>query len=117
MLIRRLLWPRDSHALHGPTVSGVKTVAWTAPMDLALFKEAKNRIGATVNDVLMACVSGALSRYLLEHAGEVVDKFHVSMPVNIRATSTRRSPWRTGSPRCRWCCRPASPTSAPACGR
>jgi len=84
VLIRRLFWPRDDHALHGATVSGVKTVAWTAPMDLRLFKDAKNRIGATVNDVLMACVSGALSRYLLEHAGEVVAKFHVSMPVNIR---------------------------------
>ncbi len=84
VLIRRLFWPRDSHALHGPKVSGTKTVAWTAPVELALFKEAKNRIGATVNDVLMACVSGALSRYLAEHAGEVVEKFHVSMPVNIR---------------------------------
>lgn len=84
VLIRRLLWPRDSHALHGPKVSGVKNVAWTAPVELALFKEAKNRIGATVNDVLMACVSGALSRYLAEHAGEAVAKFHVSMPVNIR---------------------------------
>lgn len=84
VLIRRLLWPRDSHALHGPRVSGVKNVAWTAPVDLGLFKDAKNRMGATVNDVLMACVSGALSRYLAEHAGEVVRKFHVSMPVNIR---------------------------------
>lgn len=84
VLIRRMFWPRDSHALHGAKVSGVKTVAWTAPMDLALFKEAKNRLGATVNDVLMACVSGALSRYLLERAGQVVGKFHVSMPVNIR---------------------------------
>lgn len=84
VLIRRLLWPRDSHALHGAKVSGVKNVAWTAPVELGLFKDAKNRIGATVNDVLMACVSGALSRYLAEHAGEVVAKFHVSMPVNIR---------------------------------
>jgi WS/DGAT/MGAT family acyltransferase len=84
VMIRRLFWPRDSHALHGAKVSGIKTVAWTAPVDLALFKEAKNRLGATVNDVLMACVSGALSRYLLERGGQVVGKFHVSMPVNIR---------------------------------
>jgi WS/DGAT/MGAT family acyltransferase len=84
VLVRRLLWPRDDHALHGPKISGVKTVAWTTPADLALFKAAKNRIGATVNDVLMACVSGALSRYLHQHAGEAVRKFHVSMPVNIR---------------------------------
>jgi WS/DGAT/MGAT family acyltransferase len=84
VLIRRLLWPRDSHALHGAKVSGVKNVAWTAPVDLALFKEAKNRIGATVNDVLMACVSGALTRYLAQHGGQVVATFHVSMPVNIR---------------------------------
>lgn len=84
VLIQRLLWPRDRHALHGPKVSGKKQVAWTEPFDMEVLKDVKNRLGATVNDVLMACVSGALSRYLQRHAGEVVRKIHVSMPVNIR---------------------------------
>jgi WS/DGAT/MGAT family acyltransferase len=84
VLIRRMLWPADRHALHGPTLAGEKQVAWTAPMDIEVIKYAKNRLGATVNDVLMACVSGALSRFLVRQGGELVREFHVSMPVNIR---------------------------------
>ena len=84
VLIRRLLWPADRHALHGPPLAGEKQVAWTEPMDIDVIKYAKNRLGATVNDVLMACVSGALSRFLQRRGGELVREFHVSMPVNIR---------------------------------
>ena len=84
ILLTRMLWRADRHALHGPKVSGVKQVAWTKPLDLAVVKEAKNRLDATVNDVLMASVSGALSRYLERHAGQIVDRFRVSMPVNVR---------------------------------
>jgi WS/DGAT/MGAT family acyltransferase len=84
ILIRRMLWIPDRHALHGPKLSGRKQVGWTAPFDLQLFKDVKNRFGATVNDVLMACVSGAFSRYIQERAGQVVKKVRISMPVNIR---------------------------------
>jgi diacylglycerol O-acyltransferase / wax synthase len=84
VLIQRMLWPRDSHALHGPKVSGNKQVAWTTPFDIEVLKDVKNRLGATVNDVLMACVSGALSHYIQRRAGQVVRKLRVLMPVNIR---------------------------------
>lgn len=84
ILLRRLLWVPDRHALHGPPLSGRKLVAWTAPLDLEVVKAAKNRLNATVNDVLMASVSGAISRYLLEHAGQTISRVRVSMPVNVR---------------------------------
>jgi diacylglycerol O-acyltransferase / wax synthase len=84
ILLRRMLWIPDRHALHGPKVSGRKQVAWTAPLDLQIVKDIKDRLGATVNDVLMATVSGALSRYLEHRAGEVVHRFRISMPVSIR---------------------------------
>ncbi len=84
ILAQRMLWPRDRHALHGPRVSGTKRVAWTRPLELQLVKEVKNRLGATVNDVLMASVSGAFSRYLQAKAGATVAKIRVSMPVNVR---------------------------------
>jgi WS/DGAT/MGAT family acyltransferase len=47
-------------------------------------KDARKRLGATVNDVLMASVSGAVSRYLARHAGQTIEKLHISMPVNVR---------------------------------
>jgi len=84
VLLKRLLWPSDHHALHGPHMTGEKRVAWTEPLDLHVVKEAKNRLGATVNDVLMACVSGALSRYIAERTGEMVEQIKISMPVSVR---------------------------------
>jgi hypothetical protein len=84
ILLKRLLWTPDRHALHGPRVSGKKQVAWTGSLDLAVVKRAGKQLGATINDVLMASVGGALSRYLAEHAGQKIEKLHISMPVNVR---------------------------------
>jgi WS/DGAT/MGAT family acyltransferase len=84
VLLSRLLWRADRHALHGPKLSGRKQVAWTAPLDLHVVKAAKDRLGATVNDVLMASVSGALTRYLAPSLGEALRDLRVSMPVNVR---------------------------------
>ncbi|MEO8634716.1 MAG: WS/DGAT domain-containing protein [Gemmatimonadales bacterium] len=84
ILAKRLLWRPDRHALHGAKVSGKKQVAWTAPFDLAVIKQARQQLDATVNDVLMAMVAGALSRYLARHAGQMVELLHISMPVNVR---------------------------------
>jgi WS/DGAT/MGAT family acyltransferase len=84
ILLKRLLWVPDRHALHGPKVSGRKQVAWTAPLDLTVVKRAKDALDATVNDVLMAMVSGALSAYLERRTGHVIRRLRISMPVNVR---------------------------------
>ena len=84
ILLKRLLWSPDRHALHGPRISGRKQVAWTAPLDLTVVKQARNRLDATVNDILMALVSGALSTYVQRHTGQVLRRLLISMPVNIR---------------------------------
>jgi WS/DGAT/MGAT family acyltransferase len=64
-------------------------VAWTAPFDLAIIQDVKNRLDATVNDVLMACVTGALSRYIEQRTGQIVERLRISMPVSVRrATAT-----------------------------
>ncbi len=84
VLLSRLLWRPDRHALHGPRLSGLKRVAWTEPLDLRIVKAAKDRVGATVNDLLMASVSGAFSRCLEARSGQVLARLRVSMPVNVR---------------------------------
>ena len=83
VLLGKAIVPRDSSPLHGPECSGVKRVAWTDEIDLGGIKEVKNSLGATVNDVLMACVAGAFQRYAETH-GEPLKRFRVSMPVNVR---------------------------------
>jgi len=85
ILLRRLTWLPDRSPMHGPPLSGIKRVGWTRPLDLEVVKRANQHIGATVNDVLMASVSGAFSHYLLDHGSAAPSRFLVSMPVSVRA--------------------------------
>ena len=84
ILLRRLTWLADHSDLHGPELTGRKRVAWTQPLDLAVIKQAKETIGATVNDVLMASVSGAFSAFLAGSGEAPPARFLISMPVNVR---------------------------------
>ena len=57
-----------------------------ATCDLAAFKEVKNQLGGTVNDVVLSVVSGAV-RAFFERRGFAADgmDFRAAVPVNIRA--------------------------------
>ncbi|MGH7790376.1 MAG: WS/DGAT/MGAT family O-acyltransferase, partial [Candidatus Binatia bacterium] len=57
-------------------------------LDLDVVKSIKNHLGATVNDVVLAIVAGALRRFLAQR-GESVDDltFRAMIPVNMRQTS------------------------------
>jgi hypothetical protein len=85
LLASKLLWRRDRNPLHGPPLSGDKRVAWTPPFDLARVKAARHELGATVNDLLVACVAGGLRRYVRDGHGEELRRLRASMPVNIRS--------------------------------
>ncbi len=71
---------------HAP-FSGVPTVAkravWSEPFPLEDVKRICRMSGATVNDVLMSAVAGALSTYWVEHDGEPED-VTTMVPVNVR---------------------------------
>lgn len=59
-------------------------------MDLGELKQIKNRLGCTLNDVVLAIVSGAVQRFL-EHRWvnpEIVD-FRVLVPVSVRRPEER----------------------------
>ena len=59
-------------------------------MELAAVKEVKNRLGGTVNDVVLATVSGALGRFLYGRGLRTEDlNFRAMIPVNIRTESQR----------------------------
>ena len=84
LLAQKFLWRADRSPLHGPELSGVKRVAWTGSIDLGSIKAAKDRLGATLNDVLVACVSGGLRRWVEDRGGDL-RQLRVSMPVNMRS--------------------------------
>ena len=63
-----------------------KRVAWTEPLPLDEVKSVAKAFGATVNDVLIAAVSGAIRRYLLDMGREedVNRDIRATVPVNLR---------------------------------
>jgi WS/DGAT/MGAT family acyltransferase len=63
----------------------MKRVAWAEPLALPEVKALSGALGCSVNDVLMACVAGALRAYLQER-GDSVEGLEVRalVPVNLR---------------------------------
>jgi diacylglycerol O-acyltransferase / wax synthase len=61
----------------------VKALSWTAPMPLDRIKRIGRSSGATVNDVMLAAISGALRRYLRQRDG-YVDEVLWMVPVNLK---------------------------------
>jgi diacylglycerol O-acyltransferase len=79
-----LRWPDPKTLFKGPL--GVdKQAAWSAPIPLPDVKAVGRVMGGTVNDVLLAAVTGALRRYMQDH-GEPVEGLNLRavVPVNLR---------------------------------
>jgi len=66
-------------------LGGRKKAAWAAPLPLAEVKAVAGVLGCSVNDVLVACVAGALRAYLVERR-DAVDglALRALVPVNLR---------------------------------
>lgn len=60
-----------------------KRVVWTGPLPLADLKAAGRATGATLNDVLVSALAGALHRYQAERGETPVDLVTM-VPVNVR---------------------------------
>lgn len=77
----------DPTSLKG-TPSGEKVVAWNDPLALDDVKAVGKALGCSVNDVLLACVAGAIRSYLTSR-DERVDgsELRAMVPVNLRDPS------------------------------
>ena len=79
---RLVFTPPDARtAVTGETVVAKRAVWSAIPLDDV--KAVGQATGATVNDVLLTAVTGALRRYLEAHGG-VVDNIRTLVPVNLR---------------------------------
>ncbi|WP_152205292.1 wax ester/triacylglycerol synthase family O-acyltransferase [Marinobacter changyiensis] len=67
-------------------LSGRKRVAWADPLSLAEVKVCARALKGTVNDVLMACATGALHKHFHE-TGEAIPEcgIRVAVPFNLRS--------------------------------
>jgi diacylglycerol O-acyltransferase / wax synthase len=76
----------DRQTLFRGTCGVTKRAVWCEPVKLNRIKAIGKAMGSTVNDVLLAAVSGALRRYMVE-AGEQIDprlSIRAMVPVSIR---------------------------------
>jgi WS/DGAT/MGAT family acyltransferase len=85
VLVSELLKPSDPKSPLKGEFGARKRVAWSAPVSLQDIKTIGARVGAKVNDVLVAGMTGALRHYL---SGRGVDVEHVTLramvPVDLR---------------------------------
>jgi len=77
-----LLTHSPENVLSG-TPGAHKRVVWTQPLPLADLKTVGRLAGATLNDVLLSAVAGALHRYQRDRGAEPVDLVTM-VPVNVR---------------------------------
>jgi diacylglycerol O-acyltransferase len=85
-LVRMALLPRDPPTVLARTPTGVRRAAWTPAFPLPRLRAAAHARGATVNDLVVAAIAGAV-RGSLAAVGEPVDRLEVRalVPVNLRA--------------------------------
>ncbi len=74
--------PDTPTVLKGPLSASQRTV-WTTPVSLDDVKQIGRPTGATVNDVALAALAGALRDYLTAR-GSLVDEIRAYMPFNLR---------------------------------
>lgn len=82
-IVRKLLvGTRNDPAIWTGTATEDKAVAWSEPLSLDAVKSVARSQGATVNDVLVTCVAGALRRYLAGHDSHCASVTFM-VPVNL----------------------------------
>ena len=75
--------------------SGRKVVSWCEPLPLDRIKAIGRALGASVNDVLLASVAGAIGHYLREAGEDPAGKdIRAMVPVNLRPLETA---WQLGN--------------------
>ncbi len=86
VLAKLTVMPSDPKTAFKGRLGVRKTVAWSQPMPLEKIKSVGRAIkSATINDVLIATVSGAMRRYLKTRQTRVNElDLRVAVPVNIR---------------------------------
>jgi WS/DGAT/MGAT family acyltransferase len=84
-IAKLLLMGQDSPTRFKGVPGVVKRVAWTEPLPLSEVKTIGYALGASVNDVLLSCVAGALRAYLADK-GDDTDGVMIRalVPVNLR---------------------------------
>jgi diacylglycerol O-acyltransferase len=89
------LMPDDSRTRLKGKPGYAKRVAWCPPIPLDDVKAVGKALNASVNDVLLSCVAGAIGEYLKGHGDEVRgQEIRAMIPVNLRPLEEA---WKLGN--------------------
>jgi WS/DGAT/MGAT family acyltransferase len=94
-LAKLALMPQDSPTRFKGKPGMAKRVAWAPPLPLDDIKTVARALGASINDVLLSCVAGALSEYL-SRKGDATEGVVIRalVPVNLRPPEEA---WKLGN--------------------
>ena len=112
------LMPQDSPTRFKGKPGVAKRVAWAEPLPLDEVKAVGKALGASVNDVLLSCVAGALREYLVAQGRR--DRRRDDPRAGARSTcvrSRRPTSSATSSGSCSSICRSASRIRSSGCTR
>ena len=88
ILARLATMPADPETIFKGELTTAKRCAWSAMMPLADVKAYSKSVGATINDVLLAGVTGAIRRYMIGRKADVEGlNIRAVVPVNLRPDS------------------------------
>ncbi|WP_168210474.1 WS/DGAT/MGAT family O-acyltransferase [Persicimonas caeni] len=80
-----VMMPFDPPTMLKREPTGQRRVSWSDGISLQRVKDIAHGFGGTVNDVLMAALTGAYRRYLIERGDNVDDRdIRALVPVNLR---------------------------------
>lgn len=86
MFIRSITTPQDKNVLHDGrrcNLTGVKVSSASAPLNFLEIKSRSRQLGCTINDLLTAALTLAVSRYFKEK-NDQSKAFNICIPANIR---------------------------------
>lgn len=75
---------QERHALHGPKLTGVVVSNWANNIKLETIKCIKNKVGTTVNDVIMSCLASAVRQCFLRKKLTPPETVNIYIPVNLQ---------------------------------
>uniref|UniRef100_T1J8F7 Diacylglycerol O-acyltransferase n=1 Tax=Strigamia maritima TaxID=126957 RepID=T1J8F7_STRMM len=78
---KELLRKEEKHILHGPRLTGNKLIGISAPMALERLKNIMKHTDGDANDVLMACVFGALRTYFISEDQPIPSEMRLHVPI------------------------------------
>lgn len=89
------LMPDDSRTRLKGTPGAQKKVAWCEPIPLDAVKAIGRAFDASVNDVLLSCVAGAIGQYLRGHGDDTTgQEIRAMVPINLRPMEDA---WKLGN--------------------